>query len=152
MRRNIGYHNNMGSDERHFTIIEHTADLGFRVRGETLKRLFENAAEAMIQTMIQAPNLQSAETVPILLHGADPEDLLVRWLGEVLYWFEGEKQVTVRTRVLSISSGHLEATLHTIPYDPAQHEILCEIKAVTYHQVKIVQKADAWEATVIFDV
>jgi len=151
--RTIGYHIIMGFDEQNFTIIDHTADLGLRVRGETLEFLFENSAQAMLNVMVKAQALQPTETVPIRLDGRDLEDLLVRWLGEVLYWFQGEKKVTIHARILSLSPKHLEANLHTVPYDPAQHEILCEIKAVTYHQVKINHGPDdVWEAKIIFDV
>jgi SHS2 domain-containing protein len=143
----------MGSDEQNYTIIDHTADLGLRIRGETLERLFENAAQAMLNVMGKVQALQPTETVPIRLDGRDLEDLLVRWLGEVLYLFQGEKKVTVHAQILSLSPEHLEANLDTIPYVPDKHEILCEIKAVTYHQVEISRKDDdLWEANVIFDI
>ena len=143
----------MGSDELNFTIIDHTADLGLRIRGETLEALFENAAQAMLQLMVKAQILQPTDSVAVHLDGRDLEDLLVRWLGEVLYWFEGEKKVTVHARILSLLPEHLEATLDTIPYDPDNHEILSEIKAVTYHQIEISRKNDnLWEANVIFDL
>jgi SHS2 domain-containing protein len=143
----------MGSDEQNYTIIDHTADLGLRIRGETLERLFENAAQAMLNVMGKVQALQPTETVPIRLDGRDLEDLLVRWLGEVLYLFQGEKKVTVHAQILSLSPEHLEANLDTIPYVPEKHEILCEIKAVTYHQVEISRNDDGlWEANVIFDI
>ncbi len=143
----------MRSDELNYTIVDHTADFGLRIRGETLERLFENAAQAMLNVMIKTLAKQPSQTVPVRLDGRDREDLLVRWLGEILYWFQGEKTVTTHARIFSLSPEHLEASLHTVPYDPAQHEILCEIKAVTYHQVKIDQRPDnVWEANVIFDV
>ena len=143
----------MGSDERKFTIIDHTADIGLRVRGETLERLFENAAEAMLKIMVDVKDVSPMETIPIRLDGRDLEDLLVRWLGEVLYWFEGEQKVTVRARIVSLTYGHLEAILDTIPYSPEDHQVFCEIKAVTYHQISIIRKHhDLWEANVIFDV
>jgi SHS2 domain-containing protein len=143
----------MGFDGQKFTIIDHTADLGITVRGETLERLFENAAEAMLKIMVNAHALPPMETVPIHLDGRDLEDLMVRWLGEILYWLEGEKKVTVHARIVSLSPGHLEASIDTIPYSPDDHEILCEIKAVTYHQIGISRKHDdLWEANVIFDV
>lgn len=143
----------MGSHEQYYTIVDHTADLGLRIRGETLERLFENAAHAILNVMVKAQVLQATETVPVSLNGRDLEDLLVRWLGEVLYWFQGEKKVTVHAQILSLSPRHLEANLDTIPYAPDKHEILCEIKAVTYHQVEISRKDDdLWEANVIFDI
>jgi SHS2 domain-containing protein len=143
----------MGFDGQKFTLIDHTADLGLRVRGETLERLFENAADAMLKVMLNAHALPPMETTPIHLDGRDLEDLMVRWLGEILYLFEGEKKVMVHARIVSLSPRHLEASIDTIPYSPDDHEILCEIKAVTYHQIGIARKHDdLWEASVIFDV
>jgi len=143
----------MGFDGQKFTTIDHTADLGLRVRGETLERLFENAAEAMLKVMVNAHPLPPMKTIPLRLDGRDLEDLMVRWLGEILYLLEGEKKVTVHARVVSLSPRHLEASIDTVPYSPDDHEILREIKAVTYHQIGISRKHDDfWEASVIFDV
>jgi len=136
-----------------FSIIDHTADLGLKVRGETLAKLFENAAGSMIQLAVKVPDAVPTETVHVHVSGSDPEDLLVRWLGEILYFFEGEKKIAVNSRVTSISRQHLDATLQMIPYDPDLHELLSEIKAVTYHQIRVSQKEDRlWEAQVILDL
>jgi protein archease len=136
-----------------FNSIDHTADLGLEVRGETLGRLFENAAESMIQLAVKVPRKRSTETVEIHLSASDLEDLLVRWLGEILYFLEGEKKIAIHSRITSISPQHLDATLQIIPYDPDLHELLSEIKAVTYHQIRVAQKQDRlWEARVIFDL
>jgi len=143
----------MSFDEQDFTIIDHTADLGLKIRGETLERLFENAAKAMLKIMVKTQAPWPTESVHIQLEGRDLEDLLVRWLGEILYCFEGEKRVAVNIHIVSLSPEHLEAILDTIPYDPGNHEILCEIKGVTYHQIEVSRKDDRlWEAKVIFDV
>jgi SHS2 domain-containing protein len=37
-------------------------------------------------------------------------------------------------------------------YDPQRHPIDTEIKAVTYHQLRIEQREARWEARVIFDL
>ena len=52
----------------------------------------------------------------------------------------------------SLSQTRLEATLGTYPFDPRIHEILREIKAVTYHQIEVTDKSGIWEARVIFDL
>ncbi len=136
-----------------FSIIDHTADLGLKVWGETLEKLFENAAASMIQLVVKVSAALPSETVEVKVFGNDPEDLLVRWLGEILYLFEGEKKIAVNSRVTSISRQHLDATLQMIPYDPDLHELLSEIKAVTYHLIRVSQKEDRlWEAQVILDL
>ncbi|MFZ0450222.1 MAG: archease [Desulfatiglandaceae bacterium] len=136
-----------------FSIIDHTADLGLKVRGETLEKLFENAAGCMIRLAVKIPNSRPTETLEVHVSGSDLEDLLVRWLGEILYYFEGEKKIATKTRITSISPQHLDATLQIIRYDPALHELLSEIKAVTYHQIRVSQKEDrVWKARVIFDL
>ncbi|NNG07073.1 MAG: hypothetical protein HKM90_05000, partial [Desulfobacteraceae bacterium] len=55
-------------------------------------------------------------------------------------------------RIGSVSSSYLEATLETAPFEPEFHEVLSEIKAVTYHQIQVTEKTNGWEARIIFDV
>jgi SHS2 domain-containing protein len=151
-RRRIRYHSAVDAREPKYSVLEHTADLGLRVRGETLEQLFVHAAEAMLHCMIRVEPFEPVKTVPVGLDGRDWEDLLVRWLGEILYWFQGEKRVTIRARISSLSSRRLEGMLDTISYDPTHQEILCDIKAVTYHQIAVLEQNGVWEATVILDV
>jgi SHS2 domain-containing protein len=136
-----------------FSIIDHTADMGLEVRGKTLEKLFENTARYTIQLAVKVPGAPPTESVEVHLSGSDLEDLLVRWLGEILYLFEGEKKIATGIRVTAVSRQHLDATLQIIPYDPDLHELLSEIKAVTYHQIRVSRKNDrSWEARVIFDI
>jgi len=142
----------MNTDKLEFIMLNHTADLGIMVCGKDVKNLFENTALAMMQTVVNIGAAEKTTTTRISLDGQDLAELLVRWLGEILYLFEGEKEVVTVARISSISPTHLDATLDSIPFDPALHEILCEIKAVTYHQIEVAKKDDHWEAKVFFDV
>jgi SHS2 domain-containing protein len=99
---------------------------------------------------IDAPGRPTPVTID--LSGEDRADLMVRWLGEILYLFEGEKRVVTAIKIDALSPTHLKATLQTVPLDLRIHEILGEIKAVTYHQIEVAPKGDAWETTVIFDL
>lgn len=136
-----------------FTIIDHTADLGLKVRGETLESLFENAASALIQLAVEVHDAPSGKTVAVHLSGSDLEDLMVRWLGEILYLLEGEKKIVTGARITSISPRDMGADLQLIPFDPDLHELLYEIKAVTYHRIRVSQIDDhLWEAQVILDL
>jgi SHS2 domain-containing protein len=143
----------MDSGKPDFSLLDHTADMGILVRGINLKNLFEEAAKSMMYIMLtQTPGLKATHAVKVSIKGADLPDLMVRWLGEILYLFEGEKTVVTDTFVSAIFPSRLEAKLQTIPFDPAFHEILREIKAVTYHQIEVEEKDDRWEARIIFDL
>ncbi len=135
-----------------YTLLDHTADLGIRVRGTDLKDLFESAGRALMHLMVRGKIPSKTTSMKISISGEDLADLMVRWLGEILYLFAGENLVVTSIRIGSISSAHLAATLETAPLEPEVHEILSEIKAVTYHQIEVTETADGWEAIVIFDV
>lgn len=142
----------MGSDRLDFSFLNHTADLGIVVRGADLKDLFQAAALSMLRVMVQAKPPQKTRRMELSVTGDDLADLMVRWLGEILYLLEGEQVLVIRVGVDSISPSQLNATLETVPFDPNRHKILCEIKAVTYHQIDVIQKNNHWEATIVFDL
>ena len=135
-----------------FTVLNHTADLGIRAHGTDLRDLFENAARAMLQTMVRIRPGGKAATIRLSLDGQDLADLMVRWLGEILYLIAGEDKVVLDVEIDSITPSHLRASVEYVPFDPELHEIQCEIKAVTYHQIDVSRKNGLWQATVVFDL
>ena len=142
----------MYSDRPDYSIIDHTADVGITVRGTDIKNLFKEAAKSITHLMVRANPAKEIKTVKLSVTGCDSADLMVRWLGEILYLLEGENKVVIHIGIDSISPSHLDATLKTVPFDPNTDEILYEIKAVTYHQIEVAEKADHWEARIIFDL
>ena len=144
--------NAMNTKAPDYTLLDHTADLRIMVRGTDLKDLFENAAKALVHLMVRGETPAKTAPMRISVSGEDLADLMVRWLGEILYLFEGENLVVTSIHVDSVSSSHLDAKLETLPFNPAAHEILSEIKAVTYHQIEVAEKGNRWEAKVIFDM
>jgi SHS2 domain-containing protein len=139
-------------DDSGYTLLDHTADLGIKIRGSDLRDLFETAGRALMDLVVTGDLSGKSTSLPLTISGEDLADLMVRWLGEILYLLEVENIVVTSPHLKSISSSRLEAVLETIPFDPNAHEILTEIKAVTYHQIQVARKDDHWEATVIFDI
>ncbi len=135
-----------------YTLLDHTADLGIKLRGTDLKNLFEAAGLTLMHLMIRGESPGKTHSINLSVSGEDLADLMVRWLGEILYLFEGENFVVTSIHMDSVFPSRLEATLETVPFDPQAHEILSEIKAVTYHQIEVTNKGKHWEARVIFDI
>jgi len=142
----------MGSTDTTFTLLDHTADLGIVVTGADLRDLFEKAALSMMKIMIRKGPAGETASIRFSVSGEDYADLMVRWLGEILYLFEGEGLVMTHAKIDSISGFHIEATLKTVPFNPEEDEVLTEIKAVTYHRIQVVEKNGGWKTTVIFDL
>ncbi len=137
-----------------YKTIDHTADLGIELEAETLKDLFEKAALSLTHLILgEIPEQQEkAETYKVEIKGEDLSDLMMNWLSEVLYLFEGEKKITCGLHIDYIDSKRLTATLTLIRFDERKHEAQYEIKAVTYHQLDVTKKDGHWKARVIFDV
>ncbi len=135
-----------------YTPIDHTADMGITVTGTDLEDLFRKAAQSIIQIMLRNSRIKGNESLRISLDGEDLADLMVRWLGEILYLFDAEQKIVSGIRMLKVNSTHLEATVDVAAFRPDQNEIVNEIKAVTYHQIEVTQKPEGWSARVIFDL
>ena len=142
----------MNSKYPSYEIINHTADLGIIVKGRNIRELFVNAANAMIDLMVKADIHDKGATRNLIVEGQDLPDLMVRWLSEILYLFNGEHKLVRAIEIGSISSTRLQSELNVVSLNRTRHEILREIKAVTYHQISVEETVEGWEARIIFDI
>ncbi len=142
----------MNANPLNYEIIDHTADLGIVVKGGTIKDLFVNAANAMTDLMAKVDIRDKGAKRKVSVEGEDLPDLMVRWLSEILYLFDGEQVVVSAIEIGSISPIRLRSTLTVVPLKKGRHEMLREIKAVTYHQIAVEETPDGWEARIIFDI
>lgn len=137
-----------------YEFFEHTADVGAVVRGATLPRLFENAARALFDLLCDRRTVRPRRTVRIVVRGSSLEDLLVRWLSELLYRLETEDLVFSSFAVERVDRLRLRARgrARGETIDRARHRLRREIKAVTYHQIRLVRGRSAWRVRLVFDV
>ena len=142
----------MSTKSIYYSIFSHTADLGMSVRGRSCEDLFRNAGLALLELIVSNKAPKTEETLEISLHGNDTPDLMVKWLSEILYLFEGERLVVTEILINSIDGNKIRSTLSVMEFDEKNHEILREIKAVTYHQIKVEEKNGLWTTRVIFDL
>ncbi len=135
-----------------YELIDHTADLGIRVFGSDPPDLFTTAALAMFDQIIDVKIFNGNDKHRIGVTGTDWADLMVNWLRELLYLWTVKELLVAAVDITSISKSKLSADVATLIFDPAHHPIKNEIKAVTYHQIKVVQSTTGWESQVIFDI
>jgi SHS2 domain-containing protein len=132
--------------------FDHTADLGLRVRAADLNALFAEAAEALFAALVVDPgSVKPQRAVEITLPPDDLEYLLFDWLKALLYQFEVEKMLFSRFEV-SVGEHGLRGLAHGEPLDRARHELDHEVKAITYHALRVERAEGGWLAEIIVDI
>ena len=145
----------MPGDQPHPNIyqpLSHTGDLGMIAYGHELPDLFTHAAWAMFDLMSDATTIRPLQSITVEVAAIDIEDLMVRWLSELLYRYDTERFLCCAATFPTLEPIRLTATVQGEPFDPSRHPIDTEIKAVTYHQIAVEQVDGSWQTRVIFDL
>ena len=135
-----------------FEILEHPADIGFRAFGGTLAELFENAALALVSIASEIGDVAERHEYHLEAAGTDQESLLVAWLSEVLYWFDGKRITFCRFHISAIDPHGLTAVAYGEPRNSIRHRFKPIVKAVTWHQLKVRKTGRGWMAEVYLDI
>jgi len=135
-----------------YELFDHTADLGLRMRAESLDELFADAGRALFSVIVaNFDAVQPVQELALKIEGSRRDDLLFDWLAELLYTFDA-RRVLLSDFQVSVNENGLEATARGEPFDPDRHELDMEVKAITYHGLKVEQDGDGWLAEVIVDL
>jgi SHS2 domain-containing protein len=135
---------------KHYELIEHTADVGVKAYGKTVAEAFEHAAEAMFDIITDTSTIQAVGQYDIELESPDLEQLLVDWLSKLLFLNDAEDLVFGKFEV-TITGTRLSARVLGEKYNTKKHRMGVEIKAVTYHMIKVNEK-DPIFVQVLFDI
>ena len=141
-------------DEQNMTysLIDHTSDLGILVRGHDPSQLFANAALALFDIIAGGSHIECRAELTLEISGNDWADLMINWLRELLYLWNGKRRLVHSLKILSLAEYSLTAVLRYDLYAPERHTVNREIKAVTYHRVKVGPVSNGWTGEIIFDV
>jgi SHS2 domain-containing protein len=138
---------------KRYKILDHTADIGIEVWGKMKEEALANTVEAMFDLITDSENVSAVQAKQLSISGADTADMLINLLREALYLFHSQAWLCKRCEILELSADKVVAKVSGEPYDAKKHQLKMEIKAVTYHTLKIEEVAGkGWRARVIFDV
>jgi len=135
-----------------YVLIDHTADIGIEAFGATLPELFSNAAFAMFDIIADLEKVENRVECHLEITGVDREQLLVNWLGELLYLHDVKNYLFKNFLITNLTDTRLSASVQGEMFVENKHIINTEIKAVTYHALSIVREELQWKARVIFDL
>lgn len=138
-----------------YRLFEHTADVGLEVEAGSVNELFEEAARGFFSLAVEdASCIQTKREVNISLSSENFESLLVDWLSDLIFRLDAEKLLLkdFRVDIRKSDAISLEAKAWGETVDLEHHELRKDIKAVTYHDLKLEQTPKGWSARVLFDI
>lgn len=135
-----------------YELFDHTADMGLRVRASDLSTLFAEAAKAFFEIVVHRPTaVQKTEEITLRLEGVELSLLLHDWLNELLYLFEVKRFIGREVKTVVDDHG-LTAKITGETFNIERHGQGKELKAVTYHALRVIKDDANWLAEVIFDI
>jgi SHS2 domain-containing protein len=136
-----------------FRIVPHTADVAVCVYGDSFADLIVNSAAAFNALSIDNPrSVRPVLARRIQVEAQDLEDLLVRWLNELVFMLDAQNFAGSVFVVEEVQERKLCVEVRGEKCDSVRHRRRLEVKAATYHAVKVRQCRSRWVARVIFDV
>ncbi|MFA5090877.1 MAG: archease [Candidatus Omnitrophota bacterium] len=140
--------------DKNYEFIEHTADIGIRVKGKDSEDLFKNAALAMFDIIAEKKDKARSESrqrkIEVRQEAGSLEELLVNWLNELLSLSAAEELIFFNFQSLQLKNNKLK--VEVIGRGFVDYIIKTEIKAATYCGLKLEQVYSGWQAEIIFDV
>jgi SHS2 domain-containing protein len=139
-------------NERNHRIIARQSELVVRVVGTSQINLFVNAAFALFDVITDTEKIDTQERLQLEVEGSDRDDLLLNWLRELLYLYQGSAFLLKEFNVQEMKDTSVKAQVSGEKLDPDRHEIKQEIAAVAYDQSHMQKTGDQWIAQVILEV
>jgi SHS2 domain-containing protein len=135
-----------------FTILDHPADLGIEARGASLAEAFQNAALGLMSIILDLSGVENHECKEIALTGPDHGRLLVKWLSEILYLYDGQGFVCKEFAIHRLTTTSINAILRGEMFNPTRHTTRMDVKAVTYHQLVVREDDQGGLVRVYLDI
>jgi SHS2 domain-containing protein len=132
--------------------FDHTADLGLRAQAGDLNHLFADIGHALMSSLVDDPTtIQPRETRTVTIDGSDREYLLYDWLAALLGWYHADQFLAAEFTV-EVGPNGLTATVRGEPADAERHPLSHEVKAITYHGLRVEATPDGYLAEAIVDI
>ena len=135
--------------------LDHTADVFFVAKAETLPQLFEQCALAVEESMVDVAKVKLKEKVKILAEHEKIDGLLFDFLDELLF-FKDYKQLVFGKFDITIEEKegrqHLLCHASGEKIDLTRHDPRVDVKAITMHMFEVKQIENVWKAQVLIDI
>ncbi len=142
----------MPDEKAGFELRDHTADIALYAWGDSMPALFAAAADGLYATIGELQLQEECRNEALHIQAGDPESLLRDFLAELHFRFETRHTRYSHFTFTRLDDTTLDAAADVATIDPKASILDREIKAVTHHDLNIVQHDGRYEVTVILDI
>jgi SHS2 domain-containing protein len=140
-------------NQKKYRLTRHQSELAVRVAGDSQADLFVNSAWALFDVMMaDIDKVEARERIPLEVEGTDRDDLMVNWVRELLYLYQGSGYLLREFLIREVKDTLVKAEVAGEKLDPDRHEIKQEIAAVAFHKSRMEKTGSQWTAHLIFEV
>lgn len=130
-----------------------TADVAFEAYGKTLNKVFSNSAIALFEVMVDTKDVKQTRKKKVEVRGHDMKSLFFNWLSELIFLSDSEHMMFSKFSVkVDEELLILNAECYGEKIKPRKHDLRTEVKAATYHKMKIKKNVNGWITRAIVDV
>jgi len=131
--------------------LEHTGDLAIEVTAPSREDLLAQALIALARLMVEEEGIDTREQREITVPSDSDADVIRDLLAAALNLFLIDGFIWRSAAVSTRDGGTTVASLSGEIFDRRRHQLIGEIKAVTYHGLTVEETASGWRAVVVFD-
>lgn len=139
-----------------YQFIEHTADIAVKISANSIEDLFSISCQAWRDAVLENENSSLTEELTFSFSAYSLEELLVQLLSELNFLLSTKQWVFNAVKKIELlseeNSNKLFITILGEPFDKNIHHLKEEIKAVTFHQMKIEKNDDEYITRIVFDI
>src|ERR671923_2002085 len=139
-------------EKRRYRITPRQSELAVKVVGSSQADLFANSAFALFDVMTDVDKIEVKDRLPLEVEGADRDDLMVNWMRELLYLYQGSGYLLREFDIREAKDTLVKAEVCGEKIDPDRHEIRKEIHGIAYHQSRMQKTGDQWTAQLTFEI
>jgi SHS2 domain-containing protein len=140
-------------NQKKYRITKHQSELAVKVVGDSQADLFANSAYTLFDVLVaDLDKVDCKEHIPLEVEGTDRDDLMVNWMRELLYLYQGSGYLLKEFQIREVKDTIVKAEVAGEKIDPDRHEIKQEIAAIAFHKSRMDKTGNQWTAQVIFEV
>jgi SHS2 domain-containing protein len=140
-------------NQKKYRITKHQSELAVKVVGASQADLFANSAYTLFDVMVaDLDKVDCKDHIPLEIEGTDRDDLMVNWMRELLYLYQGSGYLLKDFQIREVKDTIVKADVAGEKIDPDRHEIKQEIAAIAFHKSRMDKTGNQWTAQVIFEV
>jgi SHS2 domain-containing protein len=140
-------------NQKKYRITKHQSELAVKVVGASQADLFANSAYTLFDVMVaDLDKVDCKDHIPLEIEGTDRDDLMVNWMRELLYLYQGSGYLLKDFQIREVKDTVVKAEVAGEKIDPDRHEIKQEIAAIAFHKSRMDKTGNQWTAQVIFEV